>query len=218
MNYSRVSLVNIVIGVIFGVLISLFLIFPTMTQEYNSDRITRIIDANEENISAENNKAAMEQTIEALNSKLAEYEGKADVKSSYEHLIAAIAAVDSGDLDKASEHFTQITRELLDTTGMEAYDSMAGTVEEHVLENSYSRAKKLLEDKDYSNAAAEYLAILEISEKYNDGNALLELGLSYEGLKDKQNALKYYNRVIELFPDTDIAGKASERIEALEEG
>ncbi len=218
MNYSRVSIVNMIIGSILGVLVSLFLIFPTITQKYNSDRITRIINTNEENISVENNRAAMEQTIEALNNKLVAYEGKADVKESYEHLISAIIAINDGDLDKASEHFPQISRELLDTTGLEAYDSISDVMGEHILNNNYNKAKKLLEDKNYSDAVTGYLIVLEANEEYNNGNALLELARSYDGLKDEENAIKYYNRVIELFPDSDIAEQASERIAALEEG
>ena len=49
-----------------------------------------------------------------------------------------------------------------------------------------------------------------MDENFNDGEALLRLAQAYQGSGDTENAAAYFNRVIELFPDSDYAEDAQE--------
>ena len=52
----------------------------------------------------------------------------------------------------------------------------------------------------------------------NNAEALLDLGNAYRRNGDAVNAVTIYNRVIELFPDTDLARKAGQWLHDYNEG
>ena len=60
---------------------------------------------------------------------------------------------------------------------------------------------------------------MKMNESYEDGKALLLLADSYAGNGDTEKATEKYNRVIELFPNSDVAQKATDALNGtIEEG
>lgn len=213
MDYSKVSIVNIIIGIIVGVLVSLFLIFPAIKQNSNEDARLALISANEQKRSNQNDVEALEQTIEVLQEKLEEYEGSSNIKMSYENLLKTLNAINEEDLASASEHFALISKDVLDETGKNVYDIFSESIGNYVIESSYESADSLMEEEEFEVAVLEYKKIIEKIEDYDEGNALYKLALCYEKLEKNDQAVGYFNRVIELFPDSEIASKATEEIE-----
>lgn len=215
MDYSRVSFINILIGLLAGLLISVFLIFPAIRQKNNETNITKLLHSNEDVIASQSDVAAMQKTIDGLNEQLAKYTGQPDIKNSYENLIKAYTAVVSEDMETASSVFGSISRELLDDSGKSLYDSLKTTVENYALEDNYSEANELKENEDYVAASTLYVQIIEANEGYDGGKALMRLASCYEHLENIEDALLYYNKVTELFPDSEIATDAKEKISEL---
>lgn len=213
MDYSKVSIVNIIIGIIVGVLVSLFLIFPAIKQNNNEDARLALINANEEKRSNQNDVEALEQTIEVLQEKLEEYEGSSNIKMSYENLFNTLNAINEEDLEKASEYYALISRDILDEAGKNVYDSLSETVGNYALTSGYENANALMEQEEYEVAIIEYKKLIDSTETYDDGNAMYNLAICYTRTDNNEKALEYFNRVIELFPDSEIASKASDEIE-----
>ncbi len=53
---------------------------------------------------------------------------------------------------------------------------------------------------------------MKMNELYEDGKALLLLADSYAGNGEAEKAKEKYNRVIELFPDSEVAQKATDAL------
>lgn len=215
MDYSKVSVVNVIIGLVFGLLVSIFLIFPAIRQAGNSDAMSALINAKEDARSAENDISAMQQTIEGLTNRLKEYEGQEDIKSSYEHLILAGQLIDAGDMEGARGEFLQITKGLLEPKGIEIYDYQSIVIGDYVKRTNYETAKKAFEEEDYTTAVEKYLPVVIEDETFDEGNAIYSLAFSYEQLDNIEEALKYYNRTAELYGERRIGKRATERIAIL---
>lgn len=215
MDYSKVSVVNVIIGLIMGLLISVFLIFPAIRQASNSDAMTALINAKEDARSAENDISAMEQTIEGLTNRLEEYEGKADIKESYEHLLRAETLINSGDIGGSIGDFSAINKGLLSGNGAEIYDRLDLVIGDYIKNNNYDEAKRAFLAENYATAVEKYLPVVSEDETFDDGNALYNLAFSYEQLDRIEEALKYYNRTVELYQERRLGRRASERIAIL---
>ena len=57
-----------------------------------------------------------------------------------------------------------------------------------------------------------------MDENYDDGGALLNLGLAYQRQGDKDNALTYLKRTIELYPNTENAQEAQNALDTISQG
>lgn len=215
MDYSKVSVVNVIIGLVMGLLVSIFLIFPAVRQAGNSDAMSALINAKEDARSAENDISAMEQTIEGLTNRLKEYEGKADVKESYEHLLRTEQLISSGEIGASIGEFSLVTRELLSGNGLEIYDNISVVIGGYIKNNNYEEAKRAFDEEDYATAAEKYLSVVSEEETFDDGNALYNLAFSYEQLNQFEEALQYYNRTLEIYRERRLGRRASERIAIL---
>lgn len=215
MDYSKVSFVNVIIGVILGLLVSMFLIFPAIKQSSNSDAMMALINAKEDARSTENDISAMQQTIEGLTNRLNEYEGKSDVKESYEHLVNAQSLVLAEDMETAMTEFSQVTIELLDPVGVSVYENLKAAISGYELIKNYENAIVAFDDENFAGAVNYYLPVVAEDETYDEGNAIYNLAFSYESVGNKEEALKYYSRTIELFEGRRIARRAGERIRIL---
>lgn len=215
MDYSKVSVVNIIIGATLGVLVSLFLIFPTIKQNSNDDAWTALLEANDDARTNENNIDLLRREIEDLKGELENYEGRADVKASYENLILAMAATSSSDMEGALGHFANVTRELLDTEGLKSYEQLDASITAYNVANSYTLAKELGATEDLEAAVEAYLFVVGYDESYDSGQALYELATCYEKLGEKENAVTFYTKVTELFEGQRIARRAKSKVEEL---
>ena len=56
---------------------------------------------------------------------------------------------------------------------------------------------------------------MRMDESYDNGGALLNLGLAYMGNGDNDNAITYLKRLTELFPDTDKATEAQTNLDTI---
>lgn len=215
MDYSKVSVVNVIIGLVLGLLVSIFLIFPAIKQAGNSDAMSALINAKEDARSAENDISAMQQTIEGLTNRLKEYEGQTDIKYSYEHLLLAEQLIAAGDMEGAKTEYLQVTREMLEPKGVEIYDQQSIVIGDYVKRTNYEDGKRAFEAEDYTVAVEKYLPVVTEEETFDEGNAIYNLAFSYEQLDKIEEALKYYNRTVEIYQERRIGRRAAERISIL---
>ncbi|MEF9840227.1 MAG: hypothetical protein RR791_04670 [Lachnospiraceae bacterium] len=75
---------------------------------------------------------------------------------------------------------------------------------------AYKNAKESFTVANYASAIEQLGKVVAMDETYADGKALLLLGHSYALASDKEKSAEKYNRIIELFPNTEIAKKADE--------
>lgn len=209
------SIVNILIGLVIGVLACYFLVFPAMKQNAVQEASDALIDANEKASSSAADISALEHQVELLQSQLDSYEGKSDQTTSYEKLIETSKAVSDGDLATAEERFGEVTKDILDPSGQALYDELAAEIGTYTIERDYNEGVAAYNAEDYFTAADKLLAVVTLDEEYADGEALYQLAQSYEKTNNTVDALRYYSRIVELYPNTRRARRAQTAADAL---
>ena len=92
---------------------------------------------------------------------------------------------------------------------------MTGNIYPTACDIKYSAGNESLEVANYENAVTQLSAVVKMNESYDDGGALLNLGLAYMGNGDNDNAIIYLKRLIELFPDTEKAAQAQTNLDTI---
>ena len=119
------------------------------------------------------------------------------------------------DFETAKSLLESVSIELLDSAGQDYYNSLSETVNAYTLERDYAEALSYMQDKDYVKAIALLQSVIELDEKYLEGEALMTLAECHAENEDNVSAANCYNKIIELYPDTSLARQASRAIEAL---
>ncbi len=205
---SRTVIINIVTGIILGVLFCYFLIIPTIQQNARNKAANSIVDANESASNSANSVSELKNQVKSLQKELEKYSAKSDTVTSYEQLLAAKEALDSGDLTSAGNQIANINPDLLSEKAKALYANINAAVNNETLVQTMAAARNAYGSGDYQGAVDNFNKVISLQENYEDGKALFELAQSYEKLNDFDNAIKYYNRVNELYPDTSLGRRA----------
>lgn len=231
---SVLPFVNVIVGVIIGMALMGFLIIPHMnanrTNESNTDfkkyseqKAANDSDATTLKNENENLKAEIEQ-LKAENEKLTgdSGEGSASMQESYECLVSAMQYYSDNDLQNAAEQLIKVNKETLKEESQEVY--------KNIKKVAYPEAsKKLFEQgRDAHNGWGEYsgnkdydqaIKLLKRALKFdaNNTDAMYFLGRCYQQKSDVEEAKKYYNQIVNDYPDSTRVGEAQSRLRELGE-
>ena len=210
----RGGLFNILIGGVIGLLATMFLVVPTVRQNANSMAANALVSANEEAAGNASDIVALNAQIEDLTKRLDKYEGQADIKESYEHLMKALTVMNAEEPDArvASVMLEKVNKDLLDDEGKNTYNNLSFLISVALADQYFKEGEEAFNRDDFMTAIEAYKMVIKLNKQYGDGQAMFNLARSYQLSEDYKNALKYYNRVIDLFPDMRIAGQARYRI------
>lgn len=222
------TILNIIIGVLIGLAIAVFLILPARIQtevskvneqvaEYSELLTRRTADVQEREGQIETLKEQLVQTEEALEA----YTGTDGTIAAYEQLLEAVslymqeepdvmAVADSlGKIDEtyveqeAPDYFKSVYQELLVLIGPDVSDSY------------YQTGMAEFNVQNYSEAINYFLMAVSFDE--TDSLALYQLAESYYRNEDFENAVIYYNLVIERFPGKNSAVNSRRRLNTIEQ-
>ena len=218
MDNTKSGIVNILVGIFIGTLICMFLVVPSVRQNANSDAANALVDANEKATSTATDVAVLQREIDRLNAELENYTGKGDQKASYEKLLEAQTAQLAGDLETAATAMETVNRDLLDANGQAKYDEIVAVTNVYLEDKHYEEGYKAFYAKEYPQAVEHFAKVVELDETYSNGDAINYLAQSYAAVGDNENALTYYKKVVEAYPNTRKARAAEKAIETLESG
>lgn len=218
LDNSRSGLLNILIGIGLGILVVVFLILPTIRQNNNTNAQNALVDANSAAATSRSDAATLQEQVQDLQDELDKYTGQADVKGSYEYLIAAQSAVASNDIDGAEDAIKQINEDLLDTNGKALFETIQSNINDQYMSEQYDKGISNMSAGEYKKAAKNFKNVIDIEPEYQDGDALYRLAECCEQNGQLKRARKYYNQVIELFPNSRLASRSTYKIEQLKNG
>lgn len=210
---TRASVVNILVGLVLGLLICFFLVIPTIRQRASENAAASLVDTNEELTNSASNVSSLKKKVEELNQELEKYTGKADAVGSYEKLMEAKEFFDANNLDKAGESLNSVNRNLLSARGQAMYDVIHAAVYAKILEETYNTAEQAYWKEDYNAAKESFAQVVFIDQTYHNGDALFYLAESQWNTWDFDNAKETYQKVIDQYPNTNHARTAQERID-----
>lgn len=211
---TRTSVVNILVGLVLGLLICFFLVIPTIRQRASESAAASLVDTNEELTNSASNVSSLKKKVEELNQELEKYTGKADAVGSYEKLMEAKEFFDANNLDKAGETLNSVNRDLLSARGQAMYDVIHAAVYAKILEETYNTAEQAYWKEDYNAAKESFGQVVFIDQTYHKGDALFYLAESQWNTWDFDNAKETYQKVIDQYPNTSHARTAQERIDS----
>ncbi|MCI9081601.1 MAG: tetratricopeptide repeat protein [Lachnospiraceae bacterium] len=208
------TILNLVIGVVIGILITWFLITPNVRQSAISDARKAELEANNELTSRTQEIKGLEQEIEKLNKQIKQMEGKSDdsqkIIDNYEQLLAVYEAFSQQNIQAAGDSIGNVDQNLLGTQAKAMYNTLSAQVNEQYIAAVYQQAEQDYNSRKFQEAVTGLEKVVQVEEDYQDGYAVYYLAQSYRQIGDAENAKKYYQRMVELHPGTQRA-RASQR-------
>ena len=215
-NATLLTILNIVLGIAVGATCVWFLIVPAVRQNMAAK-------TNKEMIAYSEQIAAHKSEIDVLNKELEQYKAASEATEaekalaqstagSYEALIVAMThyGQENYSWSQLADELLQIKVEALGATGKTTYDAMANEVFEDQCSTLYEASQKSFEVANYGTVIQKMEKVISMKEGYADGKAILLLLNAYQKSGDTEKAQTTYNRILELYPETEIATQAKE--------
>lgn len=219
---------NVLVGLVIGLVIGWFLLGPlraNMEGAELNEELTAVREQLEvktaavDELTQQVNKLTGEN--EVMTEQLENYEGNSGVNDSHRNLMLAIAERDKGaemDQAKLAEYLELIDLEFVENEATEEflvlYNSLIESVGPQVALSYYESGYEAFRNLDYAVAINDLSKAVYYDPK-ND-TALYALANAYRENKDNDSAKLTYQKVIDLFPDTEKAIKAAAYIAEIE--
>lgn len=217
------TLINIVIGVAIGVGIAWFLVLPSKIQEAQIEVNEKYKEVSEQldaktvqvnELTTQINELVQEK--DSLTSSLSEAQGNKVLIQAYTDLTEAVLMNmnRTGDEMAIADALEKIDQNFLQNEATESYkmlyEALKKDIGSVVAKNSYKVGYDAYRSENYDTA----IKNLERAVEYDpsNGEALYNLGNSYNKKGDTAKATEIYEKVVELFPNTEKARKSQNYI------
>ena len=214
LDNSKSSFMNILLGLVVGLLICFFLVVPTVRQNITQGENDTVLALDNSLAEAKNQNAALQDEIDSLKNELSAYDDKQDVATSYDNLLAANNYYEAGDAVTASDYIQLVTKDVLGEQGQTAYDNLYTLLSPTIIQGYYDDGNTFYTEENYDSAIVNFKTVVDIDETYNTGAALFLLGDCYRLTGDTESALECFNRVVELYPSNKWGKQAAVYIAA----
>ncbi len=225
-KHSGVStLLNLGIGVVIGLGVMFFLVVPAAQARIREEDKQEIIKIGNESDGKtvrirelESEIAGLNAKIDGLNEEIAGFsweDGTLKTVDSLQQL--ASDYIQTGDMQAAAEGLESIGRDVVMEEMPEGfqnlYQGIMASIGPTLSKDYYTEGHNSYSAEDYATAIEQ----LSKAVYYDAGNvdALYFLGRAYERVEDAENAIAYYDKVLELFPDSERAKNAKKFRDAL---
>ncbi len=213
-NATLMTVLNIVLGLVVGIAVMWFLIVPSLKQDIAVKNNQEIIVYSEKIV-------ALESELDAMENELSQYVEQSEAteeakktaentRANYEALVALMGKYYGGDyeISEVVDELRVMSTQSLGETGTQMYNSLYKTAVQEECTALFEEAKTCYEASVIKTAAEKLERILDIDEKYADGQALLLLLKCYNLRDEAERTNEIYQRILELFPETAVANEA----------
>ncbi|MCD7709585.1 MAG: tetratricopeptide repeat protein [Clostridiales bacterium] len=215
------TVLSVVIGLAVGVLVSAFLIVPSVRSQANEEAQQKLIEASDTVSSSAQTIKDLQDQIDDLQTQLEEKEQEeAEVDTAqidaYEDMLDAYSAYASGDIISAGAQIDSIDTSYLSARAKSIYNSMKEVVDEQYIEALYDEGYAFYADGDYESAVIDLQKVEDYDMDYAAGNGAYYLAQSYRRGGDLDSAREYYQYVLDNYPGTERAKTAKNYVNAQE--
>lgn len=224
------SLLNIGIGILIGIAATWFLILPARVQSEKA-KVTEDLRVVSEQADAKS--ATIDDlnqqinTLTTQNTQLQEqleaYVGANGTMSIMDELLQAVQVYmeTPEDIEKIAEYLDKIEEEaVLEETSesfQTTYKYLIDAVGPTLAEQYYTDGHNAYRSENYADAITNLERVIHYDVDYADGEALVYLANAYYNTNEEAKAKETYEKIIELFPDTEIARRAQQSIDEMQE-
>ncbi len=220
------TVLNIVIGIALGVGVAWFLLLPSQIQKVNSAanekyrEVSEQLDAKTVEVNELSTQIAQltEEKKDLTNSLSAAQEANAAIEANTDLIEAALMYMNkSQDELVIADALEQIDQDYLANEASESFRNLYQAVKEGigpvVAKESYNVGYEAFRSEDYDTAITHLARAYDYNPK--NGEALYNLGNSYNKKGETDKAVEIYEQVIEQFPNTEKARKSQTYIKEI---
>ncbi len=220
------SLLNIGIGILIGIAAVWFLILPSKVQsekaEVNKElrTVSEQSDAKSATIDDLNQQISTLTTQnQQLEEQLENYVGTNGTMSIMDELLQAVQVYmeTPTEITKIAEYLDKIAEEVVleDTSEsfQTTYQYLLNVVGPTMAEQYYTEGHNAYRSENYADAIPNLEKAVYYDAVHANGDALMYLASSYRNTGEEEKATETYERVIELFPNTERARRAQQAID-----
>lgn len=215
----KLTAANLALGIAIGAAVLWFLVLPAVVQSRTDANTKQIKEFSEQYAAQQAQISAQKKALDEYRNSSEETQAAAatasSTKDSYENLMTVSDQYNDGSYSNATmaETLLLVNRDSLGTSGQELYDRLAGDIFSAVCDRQYSAGVNDIDVGDYAGAIEALTQVIKMNESYGDGEGLYYLGVAYARNGDTDNANTQFKRVIELFPDSDLASQAQDALD-----
>ena len=211
------TIINMVIGIGLGMAITFFLVVPGVKSSAQHEANKAVVEANNTISSRNQEIATLKSEIGELTGQIGEMQldkesGNAQIES-YAQLLQAYLHYQKNEISAAGTALEKVNAEHLNEAAQEIYTSVSTEVNKEYLEILFREGYNAYNRNDQDTAIEKLTKVVERDEVYQNGNALYSLAQAYRKKDDLEGAKPYYERFIELFPNTERAATAARYLE-----
>lgn len=218
---GQLAVANIFIGAAIGAAVIWFLVAPAVNQS-RADRMNdQMREYSEEIKSLEAQVSAQTRTLDNYRASGESAETAAQetqtVRDSYENLLNVQSQYDSQQYTDAemADSLLNVSRDSLGTNAQTVYDELTAAIFPGACDTNFATGVQALNGGDYQGAVDALTKVVRMNEGYNSGQALFCLAQAYQGNGDNENAVTYYQRVVEGYADSEYAAQAQSSLDAI---
>ncbi len=195
---------DILIGIVIGAAVCWFIFMPARLKSASNDANKQVIEYSNQLDTKDAAIKAMEEEVAAANTAkdTAEEAAQAaqDTIISYESLYAAQEFEAARDYENAALELAKIKEELLTDGAKAVYQNISTSINARAIQSLYTEGSNYYNARNYEEGAKSLEKVLELDPQNAD--ATYYLARCYDGMGDLENAKKYYEKVVELLPET----------------
>ena len=214
------TIINMVIGIAIGAAIIFFLVVPGVKRAAVNDAKSQVLEANDTISSKNQTITSLESQVDELTAKVSEAqeseESSAGKVSSYEQLLTAYEAYIQNDIEAAGNALENVNADYLSNSAKTIYDTVNAQVNAEYLKTMYKQGAAAYQARKYTEAIDALKKVADLDETYENGNAIYYLAQSYRKNEDMENARIYYQKMVDLYPNTERAANSQNYLDQSE--
>ena len=218
---SHLAVANVFIGAAIGAAIIWFLVAPAVNQSQNNRMNDQMREYSDQIKTLEAQVSAQTRTLDNYRASGEEVEADTNqaqtTRDSYEDLLTVVDQYNSGEYSYTTmaDSLIGIDRDSLGKSGQSRYDDLTDEIYPSACETNFATGSEALSAGNYQGAVDALYKVVRMNAGYNDGQALFNLAQAYMGNGDNDNAVKYFQRVVDDYGDSEYAEEAQTNLDTL---
>ena len=218
---SHLAVANVFIGAAIGAAIIWFLVAPAVNQSQNNRMNDQMREYSDQIKTLEAQVSAQTRTLDNYRASGEEVEADTNqaqtTRDSYENLLTVVDQYNSGEYSYTTmaDSLIGIDRDSLGKSGQSRYDDLTDEIYPSACETNFATGSEALSAGNYQGAVDALYKVVRMNAGYNDGQALFNLAQAYMGNGDNDNAVKYFQRVVDDYGDSEYAEEAQTNLDTL---
>lgn len=215
------AFINLILGVIIGVAVVYFLVVPTVEKRISNEYKNNYSKYSEEQATynskiktLENEKSELAKKVESLQNQIDDFEQVEIEEDLYDNIFKAAQFYLEDNKEESATALLEVKENALNNVAAKnLYDFLKNDTLITVSEELFINGRNLYNSGKYDEALEVLQQALEMNAENVD--AIYFIGRAYHRLGDKDQAIVYYNRVINDFPDSGRVSEANKKLNEL---